>query len=116
MTCPDSRNISTRTTSYYNNIVSHVGSFLTKLHEIPGTTHRLYTFLREIATYAYIEKKLSTHLARHTFATTVTLNNDVPIETVSKMLGHSDVKMTRIYARLLDKKVGQDMSKLYEKY
>ncbi|MBU0490038.1 MAG: tyrosine recombinase [Bacteroidetes bacterium] len=40
----------------------------------------------------------------------------MPIETVSKMLGHSDVKMTRIYARLPDKKVGQDMSKLFEKY
>ncbi|MBU0487060.1 MAG: site-specific integrase [Bacteroidetes bacterium] len=73
-------------------------------------------YLQEIADLCGITKHLTTHLARHTFATTVTLNNDVPIETVSKMLGHSDVKMTRIYARLLDKKVGQDMSKLYEKY
>ncbi|MBU0488197.1 MAG: site-specific integrase [Bacteroidetes bacterium] len=73
-------------------------------------------YLKEIADVCGIEKNLSTHLARHTFATTVTLNNDVPIETVSKMLGHSSIKMTQIYARLLDKKVGQDMSKLYAKY
>jgi len=59
---------------------------------------------------------LTTHLARHTFATTVTLNNDVPIETVSKMLGHSSINMTKTYARLLDKKVGKDMESLHQKY
>ncbi|MBU0489522.1 MAG: site-specific integrase, partial [Bacteroidetes bacterium] len=73
-------------------------------------------YLKEIADICGIEKNLSTHLARHTFATTVTLNNDVPIETVSKMLGHSSIKMTQLYARLLDKKVGQDMGKLFERY
>ena len=52
------------------------------------------------------------HLARHTFATTVTLNNGVPLETVSKMLGHASLRTTRIYARLLDKRVGDDMSKI----
>jgi site-specific recombinase XerD len=55
-------------------------------------------------------------MARHTFATTVTLNNDIPIESVSKMLGHSSISMTQIYAKLLDKKVGRDMDKLTEKY
>ncbi|HPG73184.1 MAG TPA: tyrosine-type recombinase/integrase [Bacteroidales bacterium] len=59
-----------------------------------------------------ISKNLSCQLARHTFATTVTLNNNVPIETVSKMLGHSSLEMTRIYACLLDKKVGQDIKTL----
>lgn len=73
-------------------------------------------YLKEIATLCGIEKNFSSHLARHTFATTITLNNNVPIESVSKMLGHSSINMTKIYARLLDKKVGNDMSMLMDKY
>ena len=55
------------------------------------------------------------HLARHTFATTVTLTNGVPIESVSKMLGHSKISTTQIYAKVIEKKVGEDMSRLKEK-
>jgi len=55
------------------------------------------------------------HLARHTFATTVTLTNGVPIESVSKMLGHSKISTTQIYAKVVEKKLGEDMSKLKEK-
>jgi len=73
-------------------------------------------YLKEIANLCEINKNLSSHLARHTFATTITLNNNVPIETVSKMLGHSSINMTKVYARLLDKKVENDMSKLMDKY
>ncbi len=73
-------------------------------------------YLKEIATICGINKNFSSHLARHTFATTVTLNNNVPIETVSKMLGHSSINMTKIYARLLDDKVGNDMASLMNKY
>jgi site-specific recombinase XerD len=73
-------------------------------------------YLKEIADLCGIKKKLTTHLARHTFATTVTLSNDVPIESISKMLGHKSLDMTRIYARLLDKKVGEDMYKLESIY
>lgn len=73
-------------------------------------------YLKEIADICGITKRLSSHLARHTFATTITLNNDVPIETVSKMLGHSSINITKIYARLLDKKVGQDMQHLQDKF
>lgn len=80
------------------------------------SNQKLNAYLKEIGTICDIGKSLSSHLARHTFATTVTLNNDVPLESVSKMLGHSSLEMTRIYARLLDKKVSADMSKLYEKY
>lgn len=72
-------------------------------------------YLKEVADLCGIEKNLTTHLARHTFATTVTLNNDVPIETVSKMLGHKNIKTTQIYAKVLDKKVGADMKILQEK-
>jgi site-specific recombinase XerD len=54
-------------------------------------------------------------LARHTFATTVTLTNGVPIESVSKMLGHSKISTTQIYAKVVEKKLGEDMEKLKEK-
>jgi site-specific recombinase XerD len=80
------------------------------------TNQKMNAYLKEIADLAGISKNLTTHLARHTFATTVTLNNDVPIESVSKMLGHSSINMTKTYARLLDKKVGNDMEKLHAKY
>ena len=72
-------------------------------------------YLKEVADLCGIEKNLTTHLARHTFATTVTLNNDVPIESVSKMMGHKNMKTTQIYAKVLDKKVGADMKILQEK-
>ncbi len=80
------------------------------------SNQRTNAYLKEIATLCGINKNLSSHLARHTFATTITLNNNVPIETVSKMLGHSSINMTKIYARLLDKKVENDMSQLMDKY
>jgi len=54
-------------------------------------------------------------MARHTFATTVTLSNGVPIETVSKMLGHTKLATTQIYARVLDKKLSEDMIALQKK-
>ena len=81
-----------------------------------SSNQKMNAYLKEIADICGINKNFTSHLARHTFATTVTLNNNVPIETVSKMLGHSSIKMTKIYARLLDKKVGQDMKHLNEKY
>ena len=80
------------------------------------SNQKMNAYLKEIADLCGIEKNLSSHIARHTFATTVTLNNDVPIETVSKMLGHSSISMTKTYARLLDKKVGRDMQHLNDKY
>ena len=54
-------------------------------------------------------------MARHAFATTVTLTNNVPIESVSEMLGHRSIRTTQIYAKVLDKKVGRDMDQLREK-
>ena len=55
------------------------------------------------------------HVARHTFATTITLGNGVPIETVSKMLGHTNVRTTQIYARITDQKINVDMESLAAK-
>ena len=80
------------------------------------SNQKLNCYLKEIGDVCGIRKHMSTHMARHTFATTVTLNNDIPIESVSKMLGYSSIKMTQVYAKLLDKKVAQDMARLNLKY
>ena len=66
-------------------------------------------YLKEIADVCGIRKYLTYHIARHTFATTVTLSNGVPIESVSKMLGHKNLRTTQHYAKILDKKVSEDM-------
>jgi integrase len=76
------------------------------------SNQRLNSYLKEIADVCKIEKNLSMHMARHTFATSVTLSNGVPIETVSKILGHTSLKTTQIYAKILDKKISDDMSDL----
>lgn len=65
--------------------------------------------LKKIATLCNIPKRISFHMARHTFATTLTLSKGVPIETVSKMLGHTSIKTTQIYARITNEKVRNDM-------
>lgn len=72
-------------------------------------------FLKEIAIMCGITKPLTTHLARHTFATTITLTNGVPIESVSKMLGHKSLRTTQHYAKIVDRKVSDDMKVLKEK-
>ena len=72
--------------------------------------------LKEIAHLCNFNKKLTFHSARHTFATTVTLTNGVPIETVSKMLGHNNIKTTQLYARVIDSKISSDMLILRQKF
>ena len=73
------------------------------------TNQKSNAYLKEIADVCGIKKNLTTHLARHTFATTVTLSKGVPIESVGKMLGHKSLKTTQIYAKVLDEKVERDM-------
>jgi site-specific recombinase XerD len=79
------------------------------------TNQRMNSYLKEIADLCGISKWLTFHMARHTFATTITLSNGVPIETVSKMLGHSNIKTTQHYAKVLDSKTGRDMALLQQK-
>jgi site-specific recombinase XerD len=80
------------------------------------SNQKMNAYLKEIADLSDIVKHLTFHLARHTFATTVTLSNNVPIETVSKMLGHTNIKTTQHYAKVLDLKVSHDMALLKLKY
>ena len=79
------------------------------------TNQRLNSYLKEISDLCKFKKELTFHCARHTFATTVTLTNGVPIETVSKMLGHKSLRTTQIYAKILDTKVSSDMQALKQK-
>lgn len=76
------------------------------------SNQKLNAYLKEIADLCAIEKNLTFHLARHTFATTVTLANGVPIETVGKMLGHASLRSTQIYAQVIRAKVSEDMTLL----
>ncbi|WP_310377935.1 site-specific integrase [Flavobacterium sp.] len=80
------------------------------------TNQKMNAYLKEIAAVCEIEKDLTFHIARHTFATTVTLTNGVPIESVSKMLGHKNLRTTQHYAKVLDKKVSEDMKILRDKF
>ena len=73
------------------------------------------SLLKEIADLCGIKKRLSYHLARHTFAT-MSLSKGVPIESVSKMLGHTNIKTTQIYARITNKKIEQDMMQAADKF
>ena len=80
------------------------------------SNQKMNAYLKEIAAVCEIEKELTFHIARHTFATTITLTNGVPIESVSKMLGHKNLRTTQHYAKVLDKKVSEDMKILRDKF
>lgn len=79
------------------------------------SNQKLNSYLKEIADLCGINKNITFHLARHTFATTTTLSKGVPIETVSKMLGHTNIETTQIYARITNEKIRKDMSSLEDK-
>jgi len=80
------------------------------------SNQKMNAYLKELADICEIDKELTFHIARHTFATTVTLTNGVPIESVSKMLGHKNLRTTQHYAKVLDRKVSEDMKILKEKF
>ena len=80
------------------------------------SNQKMNAYLKEIADVCGIDKHLTWYVARHTFATTVTLGNGVRIENVSSMMGHTNIKQTQHYAKVLDHNVLNDMVKLKEKY
>jgi site-specific recombinase XerD len=80
------------------------------------SNQKMNAYLKELATICGITKTLHTHIARHTFATTVTLANNIPMETVSKLLGHTKIQTTQIYAKVLETKISDDMEALREKF
>lgn len=80
------------------------------------SNQKINEYLKEIATICSIGKKLTFHTARHSFATSITLSNDVPIESVSKILGHTNIRTTQIYAKITNRKISKDMDALAQKY
>ena len=83
--------------------------------QLKGNHKTLNMSLRHVARHAGLSFNPTIHMARHTFATTVTLSQGVPLETVSKMLGHKRITTTQIYARITNDKIGRDMAALSEK-
>lgn len=73
-------------------------------------------YLKDIAILCNINKRITFHTSRHTFASTVTLANNISIEVVSKMLGHTNTRMTNHYAKLIDRCIGEQMDKLMDSY
>lgn len=98
-----------RYTSYHENKPS------ANIFPVP-TNQAVNRYLKQIALEAGIDKNLTFHMARHTFATTVTLSHNIPIETVSKMLGHTSLSTTQIYAKVVDNKISEDMAALRSQY
>lgn len=79
------------------------------------TNQKMNAYLKEIADLAKIQKQMTTHIARHTFAS-LSLSNHVPMESIQKMLGHSDIKTTQIYAKMQDRTVYEDMATMRQKF
>ena len=86
-----------------------------RVFPLKGTYNTLNMSLRHVARHAGLSFNPTIHMARHTFATTVTLTQGVPLETVSKMLGHKHITTTQIYAQITNDKIGRDIAALSEK-
>ncbi|MES1225391.1 MAG: site-specific integrase [Bacteroidota bacterium] len=86
-----------------------------KLLPVP-TNKKVNTYLKELADICGIETRITFQVNRHTFASTVTLDNGIPIDSVSKMLGHRSIKTTQIYAKVSTKKISEDTNNLFQKF
>ncbi|UCE68305.1 MAG: tyrosine-type recombinase/integrase [Flavobacteriaceae bacterium] len=80
------------------------------------SNQKINSYLKEIADILGIEKRVSHHTARKTFASTVLLNNDVPMEIVSEILGHSSIKITQeYYGKIVQRRVSEEMERISKK-
>ncbi len=79
------------------------------------SNQKINDYMKEIGAMCGINKKLTFHLSRHTFATTVSLCQGLPLETLQKVMGHKSIRTTQIYAKIVDKKLHKDMGDLAEK-
>ena len=93
---------------------NHVCRSKGKLLPVPSN-QKLNAYLKEIQDLCSIKKKLCTHTARHSFATTIALSNGVTLESLSKMLGHSSTKHTELYGKVMDTKISGEMEALRRK-
>lgn len=83
---------------------------------LPTITYETYRFLLiALQLKAGISIPLTAHVGRHTFATLITLENEVPIESIAKMMGHASIASTQIYAQITDSKISRYMDRLIEK-
>ena len=73
-------------------------------------------YLKDIAVLCGIDKRICFHASSHTFATTVTLANDIPKEVVSQMMGHTNTRMTSLYAKVVDRSISRQMDSLISRY
>lgn len=81
-----------------------------------ASNQKVNAYIKEIMDICGIQKAISSHTGRHTFSTTVALANGVSIESVAKMLGHSNTNMTRHYAKVLDRTIMNEMSNVADKF
>ena len=99
-----------------NSCTKHL-KFLKKLLNLAvANSYISYNYLKDIAILCGINKRICFHTSRHTFASTVTLANNISLEVVSKMLGHTNTRMTAHYAKLIDKCIGEQMDKLMDTF
>lgn len=91
------------------------GGRLVETYHRKVAKHRWPSLLKEITDFCGIDKDVTTHTARHTFATTVTLANGVALTNVAKMLGHTSTRMTEHYAKVLNHNICSDMKKVQTK-
>jgi len=79
------------------------------------TNQKVNKFLKEIMELAGVKKRITFHMARHTFGTTIAINNGMRIESISKIMGHSKIRTTQIYAKIQEKSISEDMEILSQK-
>ena len=103
-------------TDLQNNIIKEENDFTFELQDRPQCMERICTSIEELIATCGIDRKLTFHMARHTYATEITLSHGVPMETVSRMLGHTNIKTTQIYAKVTDDMLAKGFDEMADIY